>query len=52
MRNPLLPALEAPDTDQRTPTLTDLGYVSVSPAIRHPYKKATGETRQLGGYPA
>jgi hypothetical protein len=38
----LLPALEALDTDQRIPTLTDLGYVSLSPVIRHPYKKPKG----------
>lgn len=38
----LLPALEALDAGQRIPTLTDLGYVSVSPAIRHPHKKPKG----------
>ena len=38
----LLPALEALDTDQVIPTLTDLGYVSLSPAIRHPHKKPNG----------
>jgi hypothetical protein len=38
----LLPALEALDTDQRTPTLTDLGYVNLSPALRHPHKKPKG----------
>jgi hypothetical protein len=38
----LLPALEALDADRGMPTLTDLGYVGLSPAIRHPYKKPKG----------
>jgi DDE superfamily endonuclease len=38
----LLPALKVLDIEERIPTLTDLGYVSVSPAIRHPHKKPKG----------
>ena len=38
----LLPALKALDTDQQIPTLTDLGYLNLTPAIRHPYKKPKG----------
>lgn len=35
----LLPALEAVEGEHRMPTLTDLGYLNLSPAIRHPHKK-------------
>jgi hypothetical protein len=38
----LLPALEFYDTEYRTPTLADLGYLNLSPAVRHPYKKPKG----------
>lgn len=38
----LLPALEALDAGHRIPTLTDLGYLNLSPAIRHPHKKPKG----------
>lgn len=38
----LLPALEALESEERKPTLTDLGYVNLSPAIRHPHKKPKG----------
>ena len=38
----LLPALEALDAEQHIPTLTDLGYIGLSPAIRHPHKKPKG----------
>lgn len=38
----LLPALEALETAYGMPTLTDLGYLNLSPAIRHPYKKPKG----------
>ncbi|HEV2636325.1 MAG TPA: transposase family protein [Actinocrinis sp.] len=38
----LLPALEALEAEHRTPTLTDLGYLNLSPAIRHPHKKPKG----------
>lgn len=38
----LLPALEFYEAEHQTPTLTDLGYISLSPAIRHPYKKPKG----------
>ena len=48
----LVPALEFYEAEYRFPTLTDLGYVSLSPAIRHPYKKAKGAelTDQQGTY--
>ena len=35
----LLPVLELFEDEYRTPTLTDLGYQNLSPAIRHPHKK-------------
>ena len=38
----LLPALEFYEAEYQIPTLTDLGYVSLSPAIRHPHKKPNG----------
>jgi DDE superfamily endonuclease len=38
----LLPALEFYEAEHRIPTLTDLGYVSLSPAIRHPHRKPKG----------
>jgi DDE superfamily endonuclease len=38
----LLPALEFYEAEHQIPTLTDLGYISLSPAIRHPYKKPKG----------
>jgi hypothetical protein len=39
----LLPALEFHEAEHQIPTLTDLGYISLSPAIRHPYKKPKGK---------
>ena len=38
----LLPALKFYEAEYQVPTLTDLGYISLSPAIRHPYKKPRG----------
>jgi hypothetical protein len=38
----LLPALECLEAEHAIPTLTDLGYISLSPAIRHPFKKPKG----------
>jgi DDE superfamily endonuclease len=38
----LLPALEFYEAEHQIPTMTDLGYVSLSPALRHPYKKTKG----------
>ena len=38
----LLPALELYETEHQMPTLTDLGYIGLSPAIRHPHKKPKG----------
>jgi hypothetical protein len=38
----LLPALEFYKAEHQIPTLTDLGHISLSPAIRHPYKKPKG----------
>lgn len=38
----LMPALEVLDAEQQKPTLTDLGYIGLSPAIRHPHKKPKG----------
>jgi hypothetical protein len=38
----LLAALAACEDQDRTPTLTDLGYLNLSPAIRHPFKKPKG----------
>jgi DDE superfamily endonuclease len=38
----LLPALGLYEAEYQIPTLTDLGYVSLSPAIRHPHKKPKG----------
>jgi DDE superfamily endonuclease len=38
----LIPALEALEGEAGIPTLTDLGYLNMSPAIRHPYKKPQG----------
>jgi hypothetical protein len=35
----LLEALAACESDERMATLTDLGYLNLSPAIRHPFKK-------------
>ena len=48
----LLPALEAFEAAYRMPTLTDLGYQNLSPAIRHPHKKPkNGElTEQQDAY--
>ena len=34
----LLEALAACESDERMATLTDLGYLNLSPAIRHPFK--------------
>ena len=30
------------ESEYQIPTLTDLGYLNVSPAIRHPFKKPKG----------
>ena len=38
----LLPALELYEAEYQMPTLTDPGYVSCSPAFRHPFKKPKG----------
>lgn len=38
----LLPALEFYDAEYHIPTLTDLGYLNLSTAIRHPHKKPKG----------
>jgi DDE superfamily endonuclease len=38
----LVPALEFYEAEYQMPTLTDLGYVSLSSAIRHPHKKPKG----------
>jgi hypothetical protein len=38
----LLAALAACEDEDRIPTLTDLGYLNLSPAIRHPFKKPKG----------
>jgi len=38
----LLPALEVLESEHQIPTLTDLGYQNLSPAIRHPHKKPRG----------
>jgi hypothetical protein len=38
----LLPALEYYESSHQLPTLTDLGYISLSTAIRHPHKKPKG----------
>lgn len=38
----LLPALELYECEHQMPTLTDLGYIGLSPAIRHPHKKPKG----------
>ena len=38
----LLPALEHHDAEHRIPTLTDLGYIGLSSAVRHPHKKPKG----------
>jgi hypothetical protein len=37
-----LPALELLERDEGIPTLTDLGYEHLSPALRHPRKKPKG----------
>jgi hypothetical protein len=29
------------ESEYQTPTLTGLGYLNLSPAIRHPFKKLT-----------
>ena len=39
----LLPALECLEAEHAIPTLTDLGYIGLSPAIRHPFKKPKGK---------
>lgn len=36
------PALELYEAEHQMPTLTDLGYIGLSPAIRHPHKKPKG----------
>ncbi len=38
----LLAALAVCESEYQIPTLTDLGYLNVSPAIRHPFKKPKG----------
>jgi DDE superfamily endonuclease len=38
----LLCALAACESEGHVPTLTDLGYLNLSPAIRHPFKKPQG----------
>jgi hypothetical protein len=38
----LLPALELLEHEEGIPTLTDLGYEHLSPALRHPCKKPKG----------
>lgn len=38
----LLPGLEIIESEHQIPTLTDLGYQNLSPAIRHPHKKPKG----------
>lgn len=38
----LLPGLEMLEHDDQIPTLADLGYENLSPAIRHPHKKPKG----------
>jgi len=38
----LLAALAVCESEYQMPTLTDLGYLNVSPAIRHPFKKPKG----------
>jgi hypothetical protein len=38
----LLPALKLYEAEYQMPMLADLGYVSCSPAIRHPFKKPKG----------
>ena len=38
----LLVALAACESEDQMPTLTDLGYLNLSPAIRHPFKKPKG----------
>lgn len=38
----LLPALAVHEAEYAMPTLTDLGYINLSPAIRHPHKKPKG----------
>jgi hypothetical protein len=38
----LLPALELYEAEYQMPTLTDPGYIGLSPAIRHPHKKPKG----------
>ena len=38
----LLDAPAACESEDQIPTLTDLGYLNVSPAIRHPHKKPKG----------
>jgi hypothetical protein len=38
----LLGALAACESEDQMPTLTDLGYLNLSPAIRHPFKKPKG----------
>ena len=38
----LLDALAACESEYQVPTLTDLGYLNLSPAIRHPFKKPKG----------
>jgi hypothetical protein len=38
----LLEALAACESDERIPTLTDLDYLNLSPAIRHTFKRPKG----------
>jgi hypothetical protein len=38
----LIPALQALEAETGIATLTDLGYLNLSPAIRHPHKKPKG----------
>lgn len=39
----LLPALECLEAEHAIPTLTDLGYIGLSPAIRHPLPQASAK---------
>jgi hypothetical protein len=39
----LLDGLEHHEAEHHIPTLTDLGYIGLSPAIRHPHKKPQGK---------
>lgn len=44
----LLPALEEFEGEEGIPTLTDLGYEHLSPALRHPHKKPKGRELDRG----